>query len=274
MKKLLAIALSLFLATPAFAALVTIPGQGMWIPSYTDSGIPLKANFANAGQIISANASAKIVYMGSVYQPSNATGGCYSGTKNLQAFIFVTNNLTNGGTPGTVRFSVQGWSTSAGPPFQPDGSILGGGNAFSTAVINTMSSGVATQTPNFAASAAVSCGQQISLVFDWSSAGTGSTFQVAGVTSFLDGSSYGPGISTSTNGSTFTPSTPPPDVLLVFDDGTFGSLAGGIFFNNLQTRTYNSSSSPKEYGCSFTAPVNMTVAAGATMSALLPARQR
>ena len=247
---------------------VTLAGQGIWIPSRTEQSLLLEDAFANQGTITSSNASSQIALMGTVYQ--YGTAGCFTGTKNIQSFYFLLGSLTNGGTPGTVKFSVQGQSIAAGPPARPDGTILASGNAFSTAAVNTLTGGAWTHTPNFGTVAPVTCGQPISIVFNWSSAGVGSSFSVSGSTTLQGNAGYAAPIVENTNDSvTWTPANDPPDIVLAFDDGTFGTFTGSSPTTGRTNESYNSGSSPNEYGCSIKLPFAAT-ASGMTMAMGFP----
>jgi hypothetical protein len=207
---------------------VVLPGDGLWLPRLP-VGFPVgEAN--TSVSLTSGSASNKIAAIGPVKAKQY-----FSGTKKIQSIEYRTAGNTVG--TGTVRLSVQGLGSAA--PTQPDGTIKGDLSTNNALITYAVPSANQWHAPgNLGDTVTVHWGDIISVVWEWSSAGSGSTFTVAGIN---QGSAL-PSFSTF-NGTIWAAGTQPPDIVLNFDDGTFGTIGNGSIFNTFTTETSRTSAS-------------------------------
>jgi hypothetical protein len=255
-KILISFLISLLACLAVTAKMVQFPSQGFLVPQYYINGPGIAGSTGGLGGISAANN--KLVFYGRVYQKDLwfRRGNV---AKNLNHISFSSDVRTCSGCTSTVQVDIEGVSTSAGPPGQPDGSILGGGNALATQSLSSISNSVwYTGMPNFTAPAVVRYGQLIAVVFSFSTYDSGA-FNLAGASQLTDGAAHSPTI-VKYNGTTWTSSYQLPNIALEFDDGTVGTLAMGLAYQQVAVNnTYNSSSNPNEIGMSFQIPFNAQI---------------
>lgn len=256
---LTAIAFTLF-SSPAFAALVSLPGQGFQWPSYPVAAGTMEDS--NSNNVTSLNASGvKLALIGRVYQKDllfrNGTN-----TKDLQSIGF--NAGAKSGT-WTLQVSAQSVSTSAGPPVQPTGTILGGGNALATIASGSVTASAFNTSPNFTSNATgLHYGDLIAVVFEFSAYTSGSlgmpgqlstdTQPWGSVDSIFNGASWAPA-SISAGSTIYT------HVQLNFSDGTVGTFAGDfvLSFSSSISQALNTTSNPREIGLQFQLPMSARI---------------
>lgn len=172
--------------------------------------------------------------------------------KNLQKVGFRWGSamtLTGGGTPTTIRVSLQNVSAST---YTPDGSqdqyydMVNG--------TDTMTADTWVLTGNLNSSRAVSPGDLISVVFEFQAFNAGDSVTLMGQTTggwsykptqaypLLYTTYWSPVINTTSN------------LLLVFDDGTYGSLMWSPCYKTISSYAYANSSTPDEYANAFNLP--------------------
>lgn len=255
MRKVIALALTLALtSSPVLAAMQQVGGPGLYYPApFLPAGLfaaPSATNNAMSG----ANTAAEISFVGRL---KGATS--FTGTKNIQSIEFLAGAITTASS--SIVVDIEGVSTSAGNPSQPDGSVCGPtgagtGGATVTVALTSLTASAwnnAAAVGNFGSVCQIHEGDQISVNFKWS--GTpGGTASLA-----IQGASIGsagtlPGTVTTTNGSTWTAATQLPDIVINFSDSTVGTIDGGYVSSAFGTATssYGSGSSPNEYGNQFT----------------------
>ena len=260
MKRLLgALMMALLAVTPARAVMVQLPSQGFMLPSYPVNGPLIEDSSGQAIAVMSA-APQKIVVYGRVYQKDLAFR---QGTarKNLSHISFASNNISCSSCTSVVQMDIEGVSTSAGPPAQPDGMILGGGGASATKSLSAIPGGSwITNFPNLGAPASVSYGQLIAVVFSFSSYNTG-MFQLRGTSSTApDNPGFGPDLATYNGTAWNVVNLTPPNIALEFSDGTVGSLAMAMpYLQSAVNDIFNSASKPSEIGMPFQLPFNAQI---------------
>lgn len=225
--------------------LQNIAGAGLWIPRPNLAPVSALASISGVS-IISANTSAKMAFCGRVWNKDHAT-------KNIQKIGFRFNALTKA-NGFTVQVSVQGVSTANGPPIQPDGTILASTNAKIT--FADTDSGVTASgwfdTANLTSAPSVTYGQMIAVVWEWITPGTGNSVALAGIIGSQ--SEHQAQMVSTTDGTTWTSNVAIPNVVLEFDDGTFGTLDGGVVFSAIDSTAYQSGTNPNEHGLVFQLP--------------------
>lgn len=258
MKKFLIAFLICLMASPADAVVVQLPSQGWIMPGNPINQPIISGNTNGLGGISASNQI--IAFYGFVYQNQLSFRNGSLATKNLNHVSFSNDVKTCAGCTDTVRVSIQGVSTSAGPPGQPDGVILGGGNALATQALSGMTNSVWwTSTPNFTSPAVVSYGQLISVVFDFT-AYTAGAFNLAGNPQAPDSAAHGPNVAKFNGASWTNPFFLTPNIQLEFDDGSVGTLAMASAYTNVaNNNTFNSGSNPSEIGMPFQIPFDSQV---------------
>lgn len=173
--------------------------------------------------------------------------------KNLQKVaVFFGTTVRAGATVLTV--SHQGVSHAAGVPAQPDGSV--GGSVTLTMGTDITASNQWVQTGNFSAIRSVSPGDEVAIEIKMGTRGGADTYT-------LNAQAYSAAphsaIMLNAVSGVYTAQNFRPNILLVFDDGTLGTLAGALpnVFpgGSVGSQAFNNGSSPSEYGNQWTATV-------------------
>lgn len=264
MRKLLSLPLALAFAlftSPAMAAMVDIPSQGFQWPAYPVSTGTLEDGCCGQN-LLNLNASnLKTSICGRVYQ-NDLTFRNGSATKDIHSIGF--NVGTKSGT-WTLQVSVQAASTSAGPPIQPTGTVLSGGNALATMANGTVTSASFNTTPALTADVTgVHYGDLICVVFEYSAYTSGGV-PITGILS-TDPMPWGAAV-TNWNGASWAAAaaaggnTAVPTIQLNFADGTVGGFAFTMPTANAASFTdiVNLTSTPREVGMEFQTPFDAQI---------------
>lgn len=195
----------------------------------------------------------KVAYNGRVWIP----GG---GSKNISRLGFRFGAVTKaGGSALTV--SLQDPSAVTGSPMQPDEvqdqtvAIANGDAGFAANVWY--------RTAALSATRAVAQGDFLSVVFEYDGAGRlgADTVSIAGLTkgSQTQMPSNHQLTSLTKTAGTWVDQLSIPNIILEFDDGTFGTLEGSYIFSALNTQSFANSATPDEIAVPFTVPYPCTV---------------
>lgn len=176
-----------------------------------------------------------------------------SAAKNLQKVaVFFGTTVRAGATVLTV--SHQGVSHAAGVPAQPNGTV--GGSVTLTMGTDITASNQWVQTGNFSSTRSVSPGDEVAIEIKMGTRGGTDTYTLNCMS--LSVAPHSAIVVNAVSG-TYTAQNLRPNILLVFDDGTTGTLAGALpnVFSggSMGTQAFNSGSSPNEYGVQWTATV-------------------
>lgn len=190
--------------------------------------------------------------------------------KNIQTVGFRFGAITKVGGSG-LTLSLQDVSGAAGPPYQPDGTqdqtfAIANGNA-------GFASGVWFQSGNLSANRSVNFGDLLAVVIEYDGSGRlGSDSVVvasindAVIGNFLESGPLAFQAAWAVSGAS-------NNVILGFDDGTFGTLAMGFPFSAVSSDAFNNGSNPEIIGLEFQLPfackcdgawAGITAAAGAS----------
>jgi hypothetical protein len=208
-------------------ALSYIAGMGPLLPRI---GLPATAGYSG----ITIDATGEIIALpGRVWWP-----GVKTGTKNISRVGFRFSGVTKaGGSALTV--SLQDVSLTAGPPTQPDGvqdQTVAIANANASFVSNTW-----IRTAALSASRTVSYADRLAVVIEFDGAGRlgADTVSISAVSAaaFIIVAENAPVLFA---GGVWTAQTNSANVILEFDDGTFGILDGSIPTSDINTHAYNS----------------------------------
>ena len=195
----------------------------------------------------------KAAYVGRVWFPAR------TGTKAVRRVGFRFGAVTKAGG-SALTISLQDVSTSSGPPANPDGTqdqtvaVANGDAAFAS---NTWY-----RSGTLSADRTVTYGDLLAVVVEFDGSGRLGSDSVALAYLFTSGdtSNYSVhGAQVLLNTGSWALQTGVPNVVLEFDDGSFGTLDGSAPMSALNTHTYSSSSNPDEYALEFvvTAPVKI-----------------
>ena len=206
-----------------------IPGGGLWVPADLFS-TSLPPNVANSS-VISATGDL-FAWVGPVWFKERG------GTKNIQTVGFHFGGITKSGGSG-LTVSLQDVSLTTAPPMQPDGV-----KDQTFAIANSNASFAANawcQTGNLSATRTVAYGDLLAVVIEYDGAGRlgSDNFAIVGVSEGAAARLQGQGVTRI--GGTFAPFSAVQDIVLGFDDGTFGTLQGGYPATTLGNHFFNSS---------------------------------
>jgi hypothetical protein len=208
--------------------------QGLWMPPFGVTYPP-----AATSTVIDASGE-KVAWVGQVFTPNR-------GSKNIQTVGFLPGAITAAGG-SNMRLSLQNVDTTTGFPFRPDGTQ----DQTVDFLISAPTASTWYQTGNLSATRTVAHGDLIAVVLEFETFAGADVFNVQNLST-----------SSTLNGnwglSHFTASwgkiNVMPNVVLGFDDGSFGTLSAGAFpFASLTTDTISSSSTPDEVALRFTVP--------------------
>jgi hypothetical protein len=229
-----------------------IPGGGLWVPAdLFSTSVP--PGVANASVI--SFAGDFFAWMGPVWFKER------TGTKNIQTVGFHFGGIVKSGGSG-LTVSLQDVSLTAGPPMQPDGV-----KDQTFAIANNNASFAANawiQTGNLSATRTVAYGELLSVVIEFDGAGRlgSDTFVIVGVSEGGAARLQSQGVTKI--GATFTAFSAVQNIVLGFDDGTFGTLQGGYPATALGNHLFTSATGvANEYamGIRFPFPVKISGAA-------------
>jgi hypothetical protein len=214
----------------------TIPGLGFEAPDltqYLGNGAP---SFLSSA--IDASTE-KIAMIGQVYNKDRASKnitkiGFRPGTVSLNASSF-------------IKTSIQSVSTSAGPPAQPTGTILGAtANGFATEAAATFASNTWHQTAALGEVVAVTHGQLIAIVIEY---GTFTAADALNITGLPINFAVPRSLLSLFTGTWGGVTSVLPNVILEFDDGTFGTLDGSFSASAISSITYASNTAGSDEYC-------------------------
>jgi hypothetical protein len=229
----------------------TIAGVGMTCPEFPY----IAANtFAFSSALMDAGTE-KVAFVGTVFTKDHAAKnitkiGFRPGTVSLNALSF-------------IKTSIQSVSTASGPPATPTGTILGAtANGFVTEAAATFSSNTWHQTAALGEVVAVNPGDIIAVVIEYGTFTAADAFNVTNVTA--------PQSSHLAQTALFTASWGVQSVLanvvLEFDDGTFGTLDGAFPCSGINGISYASNTAgADEYALEFSFPFPVKVDGGVAM---------
>lgn len=225
-------------------ALVSLPGQSIWFPRLPDISLPSSLSTALT---IDATGE-KIAFLGNFYSPDRTS-------KTINKIGFPTGAITSAGG-SIIRVSLQNISLTAGPPGQPDGTQ----DQYRDANLNTYTANswfltglVTSDGTDTGSKRTVSHGEKIAVVIEYDSGGRlGADSLIVSSALALNTSTHQGQVSLYTT-SWATQSVIPP-CLFECSDGTFATLQVAFPFKSRTTTTFNSGSTPDEYGLKFVAP--------------------
>ncbi len=215
----------------------TIPGGGMWIPPlHRHQG----ADFPAFGSVLMDATAEKIAFVGRVFNKDRAT-------KNISKVGFRPGTVTINAA-SVIRVSLQNVSSTAGPPYQPDGAQ----DQFIDLTTASLATNTWYQTAALSGIRAVAYGELLAVVFEYQTFTAADVFNVSGFTAPATGPFFVSGTVLYTGSWAAVAVT--PNVILEFDDGTFGTLEGAYPSSALGSQAYNSGSTPDEYAMEFSFP--------------------
>lgn len=154
----------------------------------------------------------------------------------------------------TLTVSLQNVDTTTGPPYQPDGTQ----DQTATIAAGSLTSNAWVLSPALSASRSVSYGELIAVVAEYTSfSGTPVVqfSQIIGSSNSFPSVQSGPMLFTAS----WAAVTQYSNILLEFDDGSFGTLSDAYPCATINTHTFNSGSSPNEHALAFTVPFKCKV---------------
>ncbi len=198
-------------------------------------------------------------------------------SKNIQSVGFRFGSVTKAGGSG-LTVSLQHVSATAGPPFQPDGTVLQ-----SVAIANGnagFAGGTWINTGNLGSVQAVNHGDMLAVVIGYDGGGRlgADSVAIAPITELGAGLYLESGPVLNTSSWAIIAGATTNNVILGFDDGTFGTLSTGLPVSALSGDTFNNASNPEVIGLEFQLPfacrcdgawANVTAAAGAAFGLVL-----
>lgn len=228
-------------------AYTQIPGVGPLFPASPDISLP--PAFSNA-LLIDATGE-KIAMSGCVWFPGR------SGTKNISRIHVLPGTVVSAGGSG-VTFSLQDPDTTAGPPTRPDGAQ----DQTVAALLSSMTTDTWFRSNTLSATRTVSCGDKLSVVVEYDGSGRlgADSLILKGLTANNSGHAHRCHASLFTTSWAVQPAI--PNVLLEFDDGTFGTLIGAFPCSDTGTIAFNSGSTPDENALQFQYPFPCKVDGG------------
>jgi hypothetical protein len=225
-----------------------IPGQGMLYPDWNITGGT--ASTVNSTTAITATTH-KIAFIGRVFNKDRSS-------KSITKIGVRTGTVVKAGG-ADLKLSIQGVSTSGGPPYQPDGTIKGAGNAgHVTIATGSLASAGWNHSGALGANISVTFGELIAVVAESPSWAGSDSVPLAGITAATSGPWQASGTSYY-NAATWAQLSVIPNVILEFTDGTFGTLDNGWPVATFGSQTFHVDSAADEYGLQFSLPFNCKV---------------
>jgi uncharacterized repeat protein (TIGR02059 family) len=251
--------------TDAGGEVATFSGAGVFYPplahpSYqisTTNGIATTAYTMDA-------ATEKVAFIGTVYIDGRPAGAKTLSTAGSVGKIhFLPGPATfadTTGSPTTIRVGIQDLDDTAGGSgagvgaavdgsFDVYGDLVAGTHTITTSTWKTVSMTSGTKD--------ITHGQKVAIVFDMTVRGGGNTdsVQVSGVSIQVANAGW-PQVQHYT--ASWARQSSLPICIIEFDDGTLGTIAGGLPVSAISGYTYSSSSTPDEYGVLFQLPFEST----------------
>jgi hypothetical protein len=235
----------------------TLAGTSMLFPSLPYPNLSLSSVYLPSGGTAATlnTLNYRCAFVGKVFLPGR------TGTKTISSaggkIYFQPSTTTFADASTTLRVGIQDLDDASGPPATPDGTfdvyddLVGGTDTITTTTNKavTMSSGTKDLTH----------GQKIAVVFDMVAKG-GSDSVIIQAATTVSAAGIFPGVS-SYNASSWTAGSLVPNVVLEFDDGTFGTIDGSFIFTNSNGSAvaFNSGSNPSERGNVFQVPFDCKI---------------
>jgi hypothetical protein len=196
----------------------------------------------------------KAAYCGRVFNKDRAT-------KAISKVGFRFGAVTKaGGSALTV--SLQNPNSAAGPPMQPD-EVQDQTVAIANADAG-FTSNAWYQTNALSATRSVAFGEALCVVVEFDGAGRlgADSVVISGLAGITNGGPFNHSVTVLKDGGVWGSLIVIPNIILEFNDGTFGTLMGAFPCSAVGTISYNSGSSPNEYALEFTFPGPVTIDAG------------
>ena len=227
-----------------------ISGLGIQFPTpqLLNPSIYTAPALSNIGQI--DDTAEKLAMIGRVFTYA-------SSAKEIQKIHFMwgsTMTLTGGGTPTTIRVSIQDMSTST---YSPDGSVDEYYDMVNGA--DTMTASTWVSTGNLSANRSVNNGDLICVVFAFQTFNSGDVVTLTGLNTGGWTLKYHQCYPLLYTTSWSTVLDCQNNIILEFSDGTFGTLFGSQCYSSISTLTYNNSSDPDEYANVYSFPFPIRV---------------
>jgi hypothetical protein len=219
--------------------LQTIAGGGLWGNPLPDTVL---AALAFTSILMDANGE-KVAFCGHVFSKDRSS-------KNITKVGLLPGTVTLN-SASVIRVSIQSLSQTASFT-EPSGTILGAtGNGYVDESATTWTTNTWHQTAALGETVTVTDGQEIAVVVEYQPFTTGDILNIRGLTqqqawNFPASKLY----TTSWGGQAVT-----PNVILEFDDGTFGTIEGAFPCSAVAAiSAYGSTSNPDEYAMEFQVP--------------------
>jgi hypothetical protein len=226
----------------------TIAGVGMTCPEFPY----IAANTFTFSNALMDASTEKVAFIGTVFTKDHAA-------KNITKVGFRPGTVSINAA-STIKTSIQSVSTASGPPATPTGTILGAtANGFITEAAATFTTNTWHQTAALGEVVAVNPGDIIAVVIEYGTFTAADAFNVTNVTA--------PQSSHLSQTVLFTASwgvqAVLANVILEFDDGTFGTLDGAFPCSAINSITYASNTAgADEYALEFSFPFPVKVDGG------------
>jgi hypothetical protein len=215
-----------------------IPGRGLWLPEILRIGFA--PNYSGALLIDASGEKAAMV--GRFFHKSGTA-------KNISGVGFRFGSVTKGASTD-IQVSLQDVNATDAFPDEVADQSANVGNANITA--NTWR-----EVTLGSARASVAPGTLLAVVWEYSTFNASDSVQIGGVTGVGGGADINQGYGALKSGAGPTwavISTFYNNLVLVCDDGSYGSFEGALITSALNTHTYNSSSNPDEYALIWNVP--------------------
>lgn len=178
-----------------------------------------------------------------------------SASKNITKVGFLPGTVTSGGG-SQLRLSLQNVDAATGAPARPDGVQ----DQTVDFLVSALTSNTWYQTAALSATRSVSFGEMLAVVLEYDAGGRLGSDAVnvnnlaAGSSSYIGNSIF------CLNTAGWVAQTVIPNIILEFDDGTFGTLLGGFPTSAINTHNVNTGTTPDEVALAFQVPIECKVA--------------
>lgn len=227
------------------------PGWSTYLPATPTTGIPA----LNSGLVLDA-AGEMAAFIGHVWFPEGpGTSKVVSSAGG--AIQFLLGAITWAAAGSTLRVGLQDVNAAAGPPAQPDETWTSEPQKDLVQGTDALSSSTWTTATIASGSRTITHGDLIAVVFDMTVRNGADSIIVQGLN--IPANQHRPLSAHKTGGTWNVTNTVLPNVVITCDDGTLASLDGSIPVTSVTTRTFNTGSTPDEYGNVLTMPFDCNV---------------
>lgn len=227
------------------------PGWSTYLPATPVTGIPA----FNNGLVVDA-AGEMAAFIGHVWFAGGpGTSKTVSSAGGAIQFKLGTITWATAGT--TLRVGLQDVSATAGPPSVPDETWTSEPQKDLVQGTDALSSDTWTTATLTSGSRTITHGDLIAVVFDMTVRNGADSIIVQGLN--VPALQHRPLSSHKTGGTWNITNTVLPNVIITCDDGTLASLDGSIPVSTITLRTFNSGSTPDEYGNIITIPFDCKI---------------